>query len=103
MEATQPTSKKARLEGSNSHLDGNGKVDSQHIDNNYCNTNTIANTTLNNSNTTGSSIRTGNILENRKKRGSSTDCGSRSRFREQQSQSKVICSSSTTEFEKCIR
>ena len=101
MEATQPTSKKARLEGSNSHLDGNGKVDSQHIDNNYCNTNTIANTTLDSSNTTGSS--TGNILENRKKRGSSTDCGSRSRFREQQSQSKVICSSSTSEFEKCIR
>lgn len=100
MEATQPTSKKSRLEGSNSHLDGNGKVDSQHIDNN-CNTNTIANTTLDNINTTGSS--TGNILENRKKRGSSTDCGSRSRFREQQSQSKVICSSSTSEFEKCIR
>ena len=47
MEATQPTSKKSRLEGSNSHLDGNGKVDSQLIDNN-CNTNTIANNTLNN-------------------------------------------------------
>jgi len=90
---TQPASKKkAKLE---SHP-GSKEVDG-HNDNN-CNTNT----TSNNSTSTTSSDKV-DIAENRKKRGSNSECGSRSRFREQQCQSKVVCSSSTSEFEKCIR
>lgn len=92
---TQPTSKKTKLE---SHPDGK-EVDGHH--NNNCNT--ANNTTPDNSNTTTASDDKVDIAENRKKRGSNSECGSRSRFREQQCQSKVICSSSTSEFEKCIR
>jgi len=89
---TQPASKKkAKLE---SRPDGK-EVDG-HNDNN-CNTNTTSN---NSTSTTSDKV---DIAENRKKRGSNSECGSRSRFREQQCQSKVICSSSTSEFEKCIR
>ena len=96
MEATtQPASKKkAKLE---SHPDG------KEVDGHDNNCNTIAsNTTSDNSKTTGDSGKV-DIIENRKKRGSNSECGSRSRFREQQCQSKVFCSSSTSEFEKCIR
>ena len=93
MEATtQPASKKkAKLE---SHLD-NKKVDGH----NNNNSNTIASNTTSD----GSSDNKVNTVENRKKRGSNSECGSRSRFREQQCQSKVVCSSSTSEFENCIR
>ena len=99
MEATtQPASKKkAKLE---SHLD-NKKVDGH----NNNNSNTIASNTIasNSTSTTSSNNNKVDTAENRKKRGSNSECGSRSRFREQQCQSKVICSSSTSEFEKCIR
>ena len=90
---TQPTRKKAKLD---SHL-VDGKEVAQH---NNCNTNT---TSDNNKTTTSSNNNKVDIAENRKKRGSNSECGSRSRFREQQCQSKVLCSSSTSEFEKCIR
>mmetsp|Transcript_22495 Transcript_22495/g.54407 ORF Transcript_22495/g.54407 Transcript_22495/m.54407 type:complete len:379 (-) Transcript_22495:304-1440(-) len=85
METTLPQKKKAK------------------VDNVQHTTNT--NTTKNNHTVTKNGAYSDNksmTMENRKRRGGTKDNGDRSRFRTQQSQTKVICAQSTSEFEMCI-